>query len=243
MVLSNYTSPQMAVSTAISQGSTLSLILFLFFIGTLLLLSHKHKVTAGGFVDDTNILTWPNSTDASCRTLEQTHRICEDWSSKHGAKFALHKHSLIHFSRARRKHDMQACIQIQGHETKPSPSIRLLGLWLDPKLSWGPHVQRIQLQARQNIEPLSRLTKSTWGATFAQARHLYSAIIRLVLTFVSQVWAMSKKRNGLIKKTLIEPLERVQTECLRKITGAYKSTDHRALEHETETLPMGIYRE
>lgn len=44
-------------------------------------------------------------------------------------------------------------------------------------------------------------------------------------------------------KTLIDPLQKVQTECLRKITGAYKSTDHRALDHETEFLPMHIYLE
>jgi hypothetical protein len=170
------------------------------------------------------------------------HQICEDWARKHGAKFAPDKYSLIHFSRTRSRHNMQACIQIQGHETQPSPSIRLLGLWLDPKLSWGPHVQKIQARTRRNMESLNRLTASTWGVTFSQARQLYAAIVRPVLTYGSQVWATPKK-NGTINKTLVEPLHKVQTECLRKITGAYKSTNHRALEHETEFLPMDIYLE
>ena len=187
MILGEYTSPQIVVDTGIPQGSTLSPILFLLFIGTLIPLIHERNVSAGGFVDDTNILTWSDSTELNCRTLERVHQICEDWARKHGAKFAPDKYSLIHFSRTRSRHDMQACIQIQGHETQPSPSIRLLGLWLDPKLSWGPHVQKIQAKARQNMESLNRLTASTWGATFSQARQLYAAIVRPVLTYGSQV--------------------------------------------------------
>jgi retron-type reverse transcriptase len=70
MILGDYTGPQMAVDTGIPQGSTLSPILFLLFISTLLPLLHKRNVSAGGFVDDTNILIWSDSTALNCRTLE-----------------------------------------------------------------------------------------------------------------------------------------------------------------------------
>uniref|UniRef100_A0A9Q8LHS0 Reverse transcriptase domain-containing protein n=1 Tax=Passalora fulva TaxID=5499 RepID=A0A9Q8LHS0_PASFU len=113
----------------------MSPILFLLFMADLPAKLNSRNTSASGFVDDTNILAWSDSTEENCRILQKKHKECEEWARKHGARFALEKYQLIHFSRARNRHNMQAPITIQGHTTEPLSELRVLGIWLDPKLS------------------------------------------------------------------------------------------------------------
>lgn len=218
----------------------MSPILFLYFIAELLPLMDTPNSSASGFVDDTNILTWSRTTEENCRKLEELHAKCETWAGRHGVKFSPSKYSLIHFSRAR-GHNMEAAINIQGHHTDPSKEVRILGLWITPKLSWGAHVKRACQRAEANMQSISRLTTSTWGATFTQARQMYSAIVRPALTYGSQIWATDQPKTGKPPAKLIKEISKVQQACLRKVTGAYKSVPLRALEHEANILPMDLY--
>ena len=49
-------------------------------------------------------------------------------------KFAPHKYELIHFTTAKKKHNLQASIKVGETEKLLSPQIKVLGVWLDPKL-------------------------------------------------------------------------------------------------------------
>ena len=73
--------------TGIPQGSPISPILFLFFIADLLdtINNAALRTSAIGFVDDTYILTYGDSTERNCRTLKRIHEQCEEWARKHGA--------------------------------------------------------------------------------------------------------------------------------------------------------------
>ncbi|KAI0998445.1 hypothetical protein K3495_g9750, partial [Podosphaera aphanis] len=166
VILGTFKGAQIPTNTGIPQGSSLSPILFLFFVSTLLPMLQTPSTTAVGFVDDTNILTWSNSTEENCKKLEEQHGICEAWAKKHGVKFAPEKYQLMHFTRARKRHNLQATVDIQGHLTSPQSSLRILGIYLDPKLHWGAHVKKVQQKSHTQMQSISRLAQSTWGATF-----------------------------------------------------------------------------
>ena len=51
------------------------------------------------FMDDTNIITWGDSTQENCERLKEAHKKCMDWSRRYGSKFAPDKYKLIHFTR------------------------------------------------------------------------------------------------------------------------------------------------
>ncbi|KAI0995163.1 hypothetical protein K3495_g13017 [Podosphaera aphanis] len=189
IALGKYRGEQMSTSTGIPQGFPLSPILFLFFASTFLPMLQTANLTAVGFVDDTNILTWSNSTEENCRNLERQHEKCEIWAKRHGVKFAPEKYQLIHFSRARKKHNLAATVSIQGHLTNPQASLRILGIHLDLKLKWGAHVKQVEEKAGVQMQAMSRLTQLTWGATFKKAKLIYSAIVRPALMYGSSIWA------------------------------------------------------
>ncbi|KAI0997398.1 hypothetical protein K3495_g10785 [Podosphaera aphanis] len=231
---------QISTNTGIPQGSPLSPILFLIFASTLLPLLRAPNSSTVGFVDDTNILTWSDTTERNCRTLEKLHKMCEEWADKHGVRFAPEKYQLIHFSRTTKRHNLKASLQIQGHKTNPSASIRVFGVHLDPKLRWGAHIKKTQQKAQTQLQAVTSLTHSTWGANFCKARILYSAIVRPALIYGSQICAQSDQK-GKIPERVIKPLRKIQNKCLKTITGAYRSTSQRVLKHETSILPIEIY--
>ena len=156
LTLGTYQDKTRQVSTGIPQGSTLSPILFLFFASTLLPQLNAGSTSAVGFVDDTNILTFGRSTEANCRTLERANELCIDWARTHGATFAPDKYQLIHFTPKLRKFNMKATIQIPGFQDGPSPVVRILGVHLDSRLKWGPHVRSTATKAMAQMSAVTR---------------------------------------------------------------------------------------
>ncbi|KAI0997976.1 hypothetical protein K3495_g10214 [Podosphaera aphanis] len=244
LVLGTFKGDQTPTNTGIPQGSSLSPILFLFFVSTLLPMLQTPSSTAVRFVDDTNILTWSNSTEENCRNLEKHHGICEEWAKKHRVRFALEKYQLMHFTRARKRHNLEAtcnhktiaCLS-QKFKFHLSPAQVILAR---PKLHWGAHIKKVQQKSHTQVQSISSLSQSSWGATFTKSKPLYSTIVRLALTYGSLIWAETGP-VGKISERIVNPLRSIQKKCLKLVTGAYNSTSNRVLEHESSVLPIEIY--
>jgi hypothetical protein len=199
----------MNVTTGIPQGSCISPVLFLFFNADLLDICSQPagRLSAIGFVDDVNILTYGDSTEENCRKLERVHVQCADWARKHGAAFALGKYELLHLTRLPWHFNiyMEAPVHIGQRTIEPKAAIRILGAQIDSKLSWRPHIQKVQEKMVKQTKALTKLTTSTWGASFARARHIYITIVRPAITYASPVWFSpheSKHHNRSIVKKL-----------------------------------------
>ena len=134
---------------------------------------------------------------------------------------------------------MAASIQLAGGPKTPSPTVRVLGVLLDSKLRWGPHIRKTCDRAAQQCRALTSLSGSTWGASFARARLIYSAVVRPCLTYGATIWAPLEGTLRPAKHQWIgEPLERIQQKCLRTVTGAFKATSRRFLEKEAAIPPL-----
>ena len=134
----DFESQWIETETGIPQGSTLSPVLFLFFISDLLdeFKDVKSDVTGFGFVDDTTLITWGDSAAENCQRLTRAHEKCEAWAKRFGAKFASEKYQLIHFTKQRKvTEDLKSTVQIEGKDAELVSSLRVLGVWLDPSLS------------------------------------------------------------------------------------------------------------
>jgi hypothetical protein len=56
-------------------------------------------------------------------------------------KFASQKYELIHFTTTTKKHNLQASIRVGGIEKLLSEQVKVLRVWLDPKLKWGAYTR------------------------------------------------------------------------------------------------------
>ena len=60
------------------------------------------------------------------------------------------------------------------------------------------------------------------------------------MLYGATIWGI--QQNGQLQpKSRIKPLEKIQNQCLRRITGAYKRTPRAALEREAAIPPLDLY--
>ncbi len=122
----------------------------------------------------------------------------------------------------------------------PSLSTRILGLIIDCKLSWCPHVAAIKAKMRPQTYALTKLTASTWGAALSISRLIYTSIVRPIHTKVSTAWH-SPIGTPLARKWLLKELSPLHNSCLRAISGAYKVTPIRNLVAEVGVPLLGMH--
>jgi hypothetical protein len=96
-------------------------------------------------------------------------------------EFAPAKSVLLHFSRARTACEL--LVRLGDAEIRPVPSARFLGIWLDVKLNWKAHIQRVKAKPKTQVLAFSKLAASAWGTTVPRARQIYAVVIRSVLAY------------------------------------------------------------
>lgn len=87
---------------------------------------------------------------------------------------------------------------------------------------------------------LSRITTSTWGACFAKARQVYSAVVRPAITFESTVWYSPCGRPDGSKRVDKKPSD-IQRECLRVVSGSFRATPQLIVEAESHVMPIQLH--
>lgn len=242
ITVGGHTTAERQVDVGIPQGSPLSPILYLFYNADLLEKCDdiRLRLSPSGFVDDVNILTYSGSTERNCQTLVEAYERCEQWARTHGTKFNKQKHELIHFSRTPKKFNMAASATLAGHRVAPEADIRVLGVQLDSKLRWAPHMREISAKLVIRQKAMQTITGSTWGPSLAAGRRMYSTIARPVLSHGAAVWYTPEGIKG-HRKGLNAKLRSTQGKALRQATGAYKATPTEALQVETNIAPIDIH--
>jgi hypothetical protein len=60
------------------------------------------------------------------------------------------------------------------------------------------------------------------------------------MLYGAQIWGVGQNGKPIAKKSLA-PLDKLQNQCLRRITGAYKRTPRAAMEREAAVPPLDVY--
>lgn len=243
LTIGRKTSEVFSVNPGIPQGSPISPILFLFFNAPLIedCANSGLRVQVGGFADDVHLMAYIGSTEANCRTLERAHTICLKWAQKDGASFAPTKYELVHLTRSPKKFNMAAVVDLGEHQVSPRTQLKVLGLWIDGKLRWGPHIKETYARMASQSLALTKIATSTWGATLNKARQVYTAVVPPAMSYGAAIWHTPQGLNERKSVGPIVKLVTMQNKWLRSITGAYRATNTRVLEAEAGVAPLDLH--
>ncbi|OCK83583.1 hypothetical protein K432DRAFT_290707, partial [Lepidopterella palustris CBS 459.81] len=123
-------------------------------------------------------------------------------------KFNPEKYQLIHFTRNRRhdSEDLASTVYINRHPAElQDKSLKILGVWVDPKLRWKEHIKQATRKGDAAFTSLSRITASTWGPLISRSRLLYTATVRPTILYGVQVEGIQLNGKPAVKTT-IRPL-------------------------------------
>ncbi len=128
ITIDDYTMMKRSVNVDISQDSSLSSILYLFYNVNLLEAWNdiRLRISFTDFINDINILIYEKFIKYNCRILSEIYDRCEQWLKTHDIKFSKTKHELIHFTRISKWFNMNIDVKLMKHQIDSKSDIRIL---------------------------------------------------------------------------------------------------------------------
>ena len=109
---------------------------------------------------------------------------------------------------------------------------KVLGLTLDPKLTYSTHIHNISVQAHTPLQMMKSLTSTGWGKHKETLMATYKAVMRQSLEYAFSIW------SPLASSTSINKMQVMQNAALRTATGCTQGTNIQHMHDETLILPI-----
>jgi hypothetical protein len=131
---------------------------------------------------------------------------------------------------------MPTQLRLYGKEIPYSKTPKYLGITLDDKLSWRPHIENKTKTAKCTLMAICSTIGKSWGPSPMFARYSWTGVIRPALTYGAVVW--SRTATQAWAKTKFQRLQRMR---LLQIAHVRPSTPSAALEVMYGVPPLDLF--
>ena len=157
----------------------------------LLLQLFQGWVKAVGFADDAGLVTTGKNLASR---MQKALREAEGWGKDHGISFSPAKTVAVIFTR-KHKFNPPSRLMLDGTMIPYSDQAKYLGVLLDRKLLWTPHVTKKIASAKGHLVKLRQSMGKLWGVPPFMTRWLYTGVVRPALSYGSLVWARATEKK------------------------------------------------
>ena len=199
----------------VPQGSVLSCTLFIMALNGITT-NMPQGVQASLYVDDLMLSASSRFLPALSRRVQTAISRCEHWATDHGFVFSPHKTVALHFA-PRRSGEPAPALTLSGNPINFEREVKFLGMTVDNRLSWRPHLLALKTKSMKALNILKCLSGTSWGADRQSLLLLYRSIIRSKIDYGCVVYQAATKTNLL----LLDPVHHL---ALRLCTGAFRSS-------------------
>ena len=205
VVLNGKTSAWTPVISGTPEGGILSPLLFCLYVNDLPFVAESHSLM---YVDDLKLFRCVRSVDDSVLLQKDLNHV-SDWAETW--KLALNASKCKTMSLTLKRNPVQYVYTVRGTVLEKLDTMRDLGVMLDSKLTFSPHVDSVVSKARRALGVLMRsfqLCHRQNGLLNEKAiMAAYIANVRSILEYGSQIWAGAAS-------THLDRIERVQHKFL-----------------------------
>ena len=223
--------------SGVPQGGVLSATCFLVAINTIQN-ALPHNIDSSLYADDLVIYHTSKKIRSSSRLIQNTIKKLENWTKTVNLKFSTIKSEVVHFWRDIRggaDRDYPT-LTLYGKDIPKRETARFLGMILDRKLSWRPHILSLKGEAMRSLNVLRTVSRINFGPDRKTLLRLYWAVCKSKLEYCSQLYSSAGS-------TVLKELDTVQNEALRICTGAFRSSPATSLQVEAGVPPLNLQRD
>ncbi|KID81125.1 ATP-dependent DNA helicase PIF1 [Metarhizium guizhouense ARSEF 977] len=233
------------------QGSPISPILFLLYTEPIYRLSNPKG--RFGYADDTAILRTGNSLEETAEKASLQIQELVTWEAENGITFDPQKTEVMHFSPSRRVSNPIPSIRHDADEKRPeSLALRWLGIWLDRRLTFQTHVEKLTAKAQAVVFHLKKLTNTRHGPLPQAIQIAIRACVEPALLYGAEAWypgttcprwsqpsvSITPQTKGLIRR-----MEKAITQSMKAILPVWRTTPITALHRESGIPPVNLLLE
>ena len=221
------------IKEGVPQGGVISPTLFIIFINDITANLSRH-ISRALHADDLAMWNASELTQtATIRMQEALNKTCK-WAKDWGVTINSQKTVASLFSLSNSKEKIKLKINNQQIPQEETPTY--LGIKLDKKLTWKPHIQETEKNATRRLSLMKKLAGTKWGANSKTLKTVYTGNVRPVMEYGAAAWATAAKSNT-------SRLARLQNVGMRLITGGLKTTPVHTLETTTGLQSLDQRRE
>ena len=196
---------------------------------------NRQFTVGNGYADDLSVVFGGTHPDD---LVERMQRVIDElvlWGESCNLTFNPEKTVMVGFTRAT-KHIFTLPIHIKGVPLKFVDTVKYLGLLLDKKLKWRPHIMNKIAICKQYLMKMANIAHTTWGPKPHLMRWMYRCMVRTKFTYAALVWFSAAQSLSMQKK-----LRRLNRIAINTYATVHRSTPSRGLEIMTDTFPLHLY--
>ena len=194
----------------------------------------KGPVDGHAFADDVKIIGVGIDERTIAQNLQRELRTLEQWAKEHSLSFNPNKSKVMIFTRKTKF--KQPKLYIEGKELEYVKEFKYLGVTIDNKLSWKPHIETQAKKANRALMAARKMIGTKWGLSPKHIDWIYKGIARPILAYGAIVWA-----PGLRQKYVQNILSKLQRKACLMITRGIQSTPTAGMEAILGMTPLPIY--
>ena len=216
------------------QGGVLSPLLWSLVVDELLHILSNNGFKVIGYADDLVIIVTGKFDSSLSERMNTGLSLVRDWCSMENLSVNPNKTVIVPFSR---KHKLSLPpIRLGGTVVGLSNQVKYLGITLDQKLLWTPHIDSIVLKGTKALWACKSMHGKQWGMSPQMGKWIFTAIVRPIITYGAVIWWTATR-----KKTVIAKLNRLQRAACLLISSAMKTCPTAAIEYAVGLTPLHIF--
>lgn len=219
-------------SAGVPQGSVLGPTLWNVLYDGILGMELTENAMCVGFADDLALVVGANDEYTLMTNTNDCLGRISNWLKNHKMALAPHKTEAI-IIRGRRRRD-HVTFMLEGVRVTPKKLLNYLGILVDERGSFGPHVINACSKAEEKVAKLNKIMPNIGGPSSCKRAVLSGAIHSIVL-YGAPIW-----QQAISRKKYREVMERTQRKLLLRVACAYRTVSLAALQVITGITPIDL---
>ena len=223
----------MKIREGVPQGGVISPTLFIIFIDDICDQLSPH-IPWALHADDLALWTKAEQVTTAAIRMQEAMNLISEWAKEWLVMINRTKTEATCFSLSPKREEF--ILKINGQEIHQQDTPTYLGVKLDRKLTWSPHISTMRSKGLRKMALMKKLAETKWGANMKILTQVYTAAVRPHIEYACSAWSSAAKTN-------LDQLTKTQNAGLRIITGGMKTTPISELERTAGLLSLGERRE